>query len=565
MTVTEAAARAPAWVMCRRCGDLLYGKRFARGSSVCPGCGYHAPVPAPERLAQLLDQGSWTPLAVASVTVDPLGFVDTKPYGRRLSDARARTGLDEAVVCVHGAIGGQDVVAAVMDFRFMGGSLGAGVGERVTAAGEEALSRRVPLIVVTASGGARMQEGALSLMQMVKTSQTFGRLDEAGILTIAIVTDPTYGGVAASFANLADVILAEPGARLGFAGPRVIEQTIGRPLPEGFQSAEFLMDHGLVDDIVARPQLRSTLTRLLTAGRPRTADGAGPSRVGDAVVEDPVALPVRTAWDVVRTARHAGRPTCADYVAHLFDGFLELHGDRMSSDCPALMGGIGLLQGRPVVLVAHHKGHTTSELIRHNFGMPSPAGYRKAARLLRLAAKLGLPVVTLIDTPGAHPGPEAEAAGQAGAIAENIRLMAGLPVPVVAIVTGEGGSGGALALGVANRVLVLENGIYSVISPEGCAAILWHSPAAAPQAAAALQLTAPDLLRAGIVDAVVREPEGGAHMDHPQAADALGRSVQWALDGLAGQRGDQLVEHRRARFRRFGVEGASDGGGSAGR
>ncbi|WP_279630342.1 carboxyltransferase subunit alpha, partial [Amycolatopsis circi] len=245
--------------------------------------------------------------------------------------------------------------------------------------------------------------------------------------------------------------------------------------------------------------------------------------------------------------------TALDHAGAWLDGFFELHGDRAGEDCAALVGGIGRLDGLPVLLLGHQKGHTTADLVRRNFGMPSPAGYRKAIRLLRLAGKLGLPVVNLVDTPGAYPGPEAESAGQANAIAECLRTLGGLPVPVVSVVTGEGGSGGALALGVADQVLLCENAIYSVISPEGCAAILWRDAAAAGAAARALRLDARSLLELGVIDGVVPEPPGGAHRN-PERATALVRSaVLCALRELRGRDRTELVAARRAKFRRVGT------------
>src|SRR6266511_1529702 len=377
-----------------------------------------------------------------------------------------------------------------MDFRFMGGSLGAAVGELITLAAETALVKRTPLLLVTASGGARMQEGALALMQMAKTSQALRQLDEAGILTISLITDPTYGGVAASFATLSDVIVAEPGARLGFAGPRVIAQTIRQTLPAGFQTAELLLSQGLIDAIHPRHGLRQALGRLLSVGTRRGGDTASPA--ADVVITDPAQLPEVPAWEAVQRAR--------------------------------------------------------------NHGMPMPSGYRKAARLARLAAKLGLPVITFVDTPGAYPGVQAEEQGQSIAIAELIRLMSGLTVPVITVISGEGGSGGALALAVADRVFVCANGTYSVISPEGCAAILWNDPAAAPRAAEALHLDARQLLAEGIVDGVVPEPPGGTQSDHVLAAELVHDALVTTLRELSAAEPGQLVASRHDRFRRFGAD-----------
>jgi acetyl-CoA carboxylase carboxyl transferase subunit beta len=459
--------------------------------------------------------------------------------------------MAEAVVCVRAAIEGNPVIAAVMDFHFLGGSLGSAVGELITQAAETALRERTPLLIVTASGGARMQEGALSLMQMAKTAQALGQLDEEGILTISLVTDPTYGGVAASFATLCDIIVAEPGARLGFAGRRVIELTIKESLPPGFQTAEFLLAHGAIDMIRRRPALRPTLARLLSIGSRR--EDRVPAAECDGLIRDPDKLIRSEPWSVVRAARQLDRPTTLDYIGRMIDDFEELHGDRLGSDCPAIVGGAGRLAGTPLVVIGHQKAHDIAGLRERDFGMPTPGGYRKAARLMRLAAKVGLPVITLVDTPGAYPGTEAEEQGQASAIAENLRLMARIPVPVVSVITGEGGSGGALALAVADTVLICANAVYSVISPEGCAAILWKDPAAAPTAAAALRMDAAALLDLGIVDAVVPEPDGGAGKDPFLAADLLRAALVGAVSALLAEDGYRLVARRHARFRRFGT------------
>ncbi|MBB4703964.1 acetyl-CoA carboxylase carboxyl transferase subunit alpha [Sphaerisporangium siamense] len=548
----------PLWVRCPGCAAPVYGEHFRRDLRVCPTCAHHDRLGAAERLDHLVDPGSFTPLAAAPTLGDPLGFTDTRPYPLRLEQARSATGLEEAVVCGRAAIGGHRAVVAVMDFAFMGGSLGCAVGERVTAAAEHALAAGVPLVLVTASGGARMQEGALALMQMAKTSQALGDLDEAGLLTVSVVTDPTYGGVAASYATLADVILAEAGAHMGFAGPRVIAGTLGQTLPEGFQTAETLLAGGLVDGVVRRAELRAALARLLAAASWTRRGRPVPQAWAEAppLVTDPGDLPGEErpeAWAAVALARDPGRPTTLDYAAHLLEDFCELRGDRASGDCPAIVAGVGRLDQVPVMLIGHQKGHDTRELVARNFGMGTPAGFRKAARAMLLAGKLGLPVVTLIDTPGAYAGVEAEAGGQAHAIAASLRLMSHLPVPVVTVVTGEGGSGGALALGVADRVLALSNAVYSVISPEGCAAILWRDPSAAPAAADALRLGARDLLRHRILDAVIPEPEGGAHRDPARTAHAVGRAVAAALHDLIPEDSARLVRARKARFRRYGL------------
>ncbi|GIG63071.1 hypothetical protein Lfu02_74430 [Longispora fulva] len=506
---------------------------------------------ATERLALFADPGTVELLDFDVPPGDPLSFVDKVPYPSRLADARSATDMSDAVVCARLRITDTPVVAVVMDFRFMGGSLGGVVGESITLAAETALADRSALLLVTASGGVRMQEGVIGLMQMVKTTQAITQLDSAGLVTICLITDPTYGGVAASFAMLGDILLAEPGARLGFAGPRVIAQTIGQELPPAFQTAEALLERGFIDQVCPRSEVRGRLGRLLSIGTRR--GGSPPAEpVVQVAVRDATLLSQRPAWDAVRRARDIGRPTTSDYLHMMLDGFEELHGDRIGGDCPAIIGGVGRLGGESVVVIGHEKGHTAAELLAHDYGMPSPAGYRKAGRLMRLAAKWGLPVVTLVDTPGAHPGLDAELQGQATAIAENLRLMGALPVPVVTVITGEGCSGGALAIAVADRVLIMENGVYTVISPEGCAAILWREPAAAPKAAEALRLDARSLLELHVVDGVIPEPPGGAESDPAGAAALLGAAIRAELADLASLDSARLVALRRARFRQYG-------------
>ena len=260
-----------------------------------------------------------------------------------------------------------------------------------------------------------------------------------------------------------------------------------------------------------------------------------------------------SAWDAVQAARNIKRPHTLDVITRVFDRFQELHGDRGFRDDPAIVGGIAELQGRPVVIVGEQKGASTEENIQRNFGMPHPEGYRKAIRLYRLAEKFHLPVITLVDTPGAYPGPEGEERGQAEAIAKAIFTMTRLATPIIVVILGEGGSGGALALAIGDVVLALENAIYSVISPEGSAAILWRSPSEAERAANAMRLAGPDLLDLGVVDALIPEPAGGAHTDHEETAKAIKIALVAQLAKLERAATNDLLSARYERFRGFGT------------
>ena len=545
--VTVVTARPHAVpATCSACDAvLLAAPRYAR-YRVCDACGYHDRIAARETIAHLVDPGTFRETDPRLGTTDPLAFVDDVAYRDRLDEQRARTGEVDAIVTGTARLHGHPMVLAVLDFAFMGGSMGVVVGEKVARAAERARRERRPLVTVAASGGARVQEGMLSLLQMAKTAGAVKRLRDAGLPYLSVLSNPTTGGVYASFASLGDVIVAEPKALIGFAGPRVAEQVIGHPLPPGSNTAEFLLAHGMIDAVVERHRLRAHLGTLLDIlAAPRT--GYRPR--GDRATTAPE-LPVDDPWDAVQGARDPARPTSVDYLARMLDGFVELHGDRCWRDDPAVVAGVGLLDGRGLAVVALERGHGGGGE-RHG-GRAFPEGYRKAQRVMRLAARLGLPLLTLIDTPGAYPGVEAEERGLAGELAASLALMSDLPTPVVAAIIGEGGSGGALALAVADRVLMQAGAIYSVIAPEGAAVILYRDPSRAAEVSAKLRLTATGLRQRGIVDAVVPEPPGGARADPDAAAVLLKAAVVGAFADLQRRSPERLVSDRFARYQEVG-------------
>jgi acetyl-CoA carboxylase carboxyl transferase beta subunit/acetyl-CoA carboxylase carboxyl transferase alpha subunit len=549
---SPATCRAPAPGLDRRricpgCSSVVPWEKILRNAGVCRDCGHHFILGAVERAMQLFDENSGTPLDVSTPSQDVLEFLDTRPYRDQLDTARRSTGLTEAVLCVEAAVDGRPVISAIMDFRFMGGSMSAAVGELITQTAEFSLGTGIPLLLVCASGGARAQEGIHALLQMAKTAAVLAELDGAGILTIALVTDPTYGGAAASFASLCDVTIAEPAARMGFTEPRVIAQASGTALPPGFQTAEFLLDHGLIDAVAHRTQLRSVISRLLAIAE--AAYNAPPlldpvDKPGDHGAAMPYARCDTTAASrdprqAAGFARDPNRPRGADFIDSLLTSFVELRGDRSGADCPAIIGGIGLLDGQPVAVIAQQKVRNPPELAACGSGADAPAGHRKAGRVMRLAAKLGIPLITLIDTPGTAADVHAEEGGQAMAIAESIRRMITLRTRTVAVVIGEGGSGGALALGMADRVLALENAVYLVAAPN-------------EDAAMALQIDAESLLRHGAIDAIVAEPPHGAHTDPALASSLLKAALSRAMAELAGKPIADIMRRRRERFREFG-------------
>ncbi|MDR7495261.1 MAG: acetyl-CoA carboxylase carboxyltransferase subunit alpha/beta [Armatimonadota bacterium] len=509
-------------------------------------------MPARDRIASLVDAGTFREFDRTLTSVDPLRFADTRAYRTRLIEARRRTGLREAVVVGRARIGGLPAVVVVFEFEFLGGTMGSVAGEKIADAFEVATRRRLPVITVTSTGGARMQEGMLSLMQMAKTASARARHHAAGLAHISVLAHPTFGGVSASFASLADILIAEPGAQIGFVGPRVIEATMGEVLPPDSHRAERLFASGMVDLVAHRRQLRETLQYLARHLRrqqsPRWIREELPAAPAEAV-----AAPA--PWDVVQLARHPQRPTALAYIRRIVTSFVELHGDRLFGDDPSLVAGLGEIDGQSVVVIGQERGRWPDRPAGAHQGMPLPEGYRTSRRVMQLAAKFGLPVLTLVDTPGAYPGYEAERRGIAQALAQNLATMALLPTPTVAAVIGEGGSGGALALAMADRVLMLEHAFYSVIAPEAAAVILYRDVARAPDVAAALKLTASDLLRLGVIDGIVPEPPGGAHADADAAAAILRRHLVAAFWDVCRLSRGRLLERRYRKYRQMGQVG----------
>ena len=557
---------------CNKCGAAIIAEDVKQGYYICPKCGGYFRVHAYRRIQMVIDEGTFEEWNQDLIGGNPVNY---KGYPEKVQALQEKTGLKEAVVTGKGKINGRDTVIAVCDGRFLMASMGWAVGEKITRAVERATEEKLPVIIFACSGGARMQEGITSLMQMAKTSAALERHSKAGLLYVSVLTEPTTGGVTASFAMLGDIILAEPGALIGFAGPRVIEQTLRQKLPKGFQRAEFLVEHGLVDDIVRRENLKETLGKILeihavswkTENRIRTdaaelhhADYPGSDSENltndkcdsDRGDSNPAGInPYLTAWDRVQISRKTDRPSGSDYIEALFTDFMEFHGDRNYGDDKAIIGGIAKFHGKPVTVIVQEKGTNTKENIAHNFGMPMPEGYRKALRLMKQAEKFQRPVICFVDTPGAFCGIEAEERGQGEAIARNLWELAGLKTPVLSIVTGEGGSGGALALAAGDQVWMLENSIYSILSPEGFASILWKDSTKAKEAAGVMKLTAGDLYEKGIIEQVIPEPENLTPESVWQVAERLNDKICTFLQKYTSLSEEELLETRYARFRKF--------------
>lgn len=529
---------------CNKCGAAIIAEEVKRDGYICPKCGGYFRVHAYRRIQMVADPDTFEEWDHDLTGGNPMHY---RGYEEKVHALQEKTGLQEAVVTGKCRINGKETVLAVCDGRFMMSSMGWAVGEKITRAVENATEKRLPVIIFACSGGARMQEGITSLMQMAKTSAALRRHSDAGLLYVSVLTEPTTGGVTASFAMLGDVILAEPGALIGFAGPRVIEQTIHQKLPKGFQRAEFLLEHGFIDDIVKRENLKETLGKILTFHeKGDLVPGQNQlecSHIGNA--------PFLSAWERVQLSRKMDRPSGSDYIEALFDDFTELHGDRTYGDDKAIIGGIASFHGMPVTVIAQQKGNNTKENIYHNFGMPMPEGYRKALRLMKQAEKFHRPVICFVDTPGAFCGVEAEERGQGEAIAKNLMELSGLKIPVLSIVTGEGGSGGALALAAGDQVWMLENSVYSVLSPEGFASILWKDSTRAEEAAEVMKLTATDLYQKGIIEEMIPEPEEFHTESLWQVTGILDGKIEEFIKEYDKLSENELLNRRYERFRKF--------------
>ncbi len=639
------------WVKCPHCGLMFDESSLASCHYICPACKGYLRMSSDERINDLLDADSFVEWDRVIAETDPLDFPG---YTDKLESTREKSGLEEAVRTGEGRIAGLRFALGIMETKFFMGSMGSVVGEKICRMIDRATEEQLPVVIFTASGGARMQEGLVSLMQMAKISCAVERHGAAGLLYISVITDPTTGGVTASFATQGDVIISEPHALLGFAGQRVIRDTIHQELPEGFQTAEFALEHGLIDAIVERENMRETIAHIMaihmatsseslpdkeqenlidyltlvenlengidtyntaTYGDidlPQTpaskggwgaqwkelwadianrydlpgsnsdrrleravARGAGSSDAeggaslvddADDVVEDTTEESpaeeskdkkadeddgVNCAWESVQLARNIHRPTAMAYINEFVDGFIELHGDRMFADDEAIVGGIGWIGGRAVTVIGQEKGVNLKDRIKRNFGCPQPEGYRKSLRLMRQAEKFGRPVVCLVDTQGAFCGMDSEERGQGNAIADNLLALASLRVPVVTVLLGEGGSGGALALALADRVAMQKHAVYSVISPEGFASILWKDGSRAPEAAAVMKVSADESYDLGIIDAVISEGPEPAHENPEQAIENVRTYICSSLDELSTMTADELLGARHERFGKF--------------
>lgn len=533
--------------ICNSCKSEIQRSELDNNFSICPRCGYYMRMHARKRISFLADKKTFCEWDANMKLSNPL---KDREYEEKSEKESVKHKLNDAIITGEMNIDGSHVAIGVMDTRYMMASMGHVVGEKVTRLFEKAKKKKLPVIMFCCSGGARMQEGIISLMQMEKTAAAVKRHDEAGLLFVSILTNPTMGGVTASYAMLADIVLAEKGAMIGFAGTRVIEQNTGQRLPKDFQIADFQLEHGHVDEVISREEMRAYLSNILKLHH--KSHYVNPHTTASRISHTEYIPEKLDAWETVQKARGRERPASLDYIHRIFDNFIEFHGDKVCSDDHAIVSGLASIYGTPVTVIGQQKGKSClDEAIYRNWGMPSPSGYRKALRLMKQAEKFKRPIICFVDTIGAACGIEAEEQGQGFAIANLLREASTIKVPILSIIHGEGGSGGALALGTANEVWIMENAVYSILTPEGYASILWKTSDKAKEAAERMKLTSIDLKQMQIVDKVFQEPQELNHENMNELCMQLKDEIAMFLKKYQKRKEKDILNERYKRFRKY--------------
>ncbi len=482
-------------------------------------------------IESVVDRGSFFPWDDDVVAHDPLGFSDTQPYPERLAAARRKSRHTESVITGRATINGRALALIAGHYAFMGGSVGAATGERVARAFERALQARLPVLAMTASGGTRMQEGSLAFVQMVKAAQAAREFKAAGLLYVVYLSSPTFGGVLASWGSLGHLTFGEPAAVVGFSGPRAVELTTGRSLPPHVQETDNLMAHGLIDDVFPRDELRDRMGFLMASFQSRSWAGTPPPPVEKDAVGD--------VWRSIQRSRHPTRPGAKSLLAACGAELTVIRGDGSAGgDDPGCFAALGRVTGRPCVVLAQDRASSPQG------ARLTPRAYRKARRAMKLAAELGLPLITVVDTSGVELSRATEEGGLSAEIARCLADLTELSTPTLSVLLGEGAGGGALAFFPADRAICAEHAWLLPIAPEGASAILYRSVDHAAEVAAAQGGASWDLMRFGLVDSVVAERPGW--LEH------LAGAIAAELDGLLDEPADVRRARRRQRIRAWG-------------
>jgi len=531
--------------ICLVCSLNLVNQEIYQIYRICPRCRFHYSITPRQRIELLTDQKTYKEKYKHISSLDPLGFSSKITYRTRLFNDQKRTGLTEAAIIGEAKIQGIKVVISILDFSFLGGGMGSVVGEKIALACEYAMQRELPLVSVITSGGVRLQEGTLSLMQMAKTAAATNRLHKKGLPYIAILANPTTGQTYASFANLADITLAEPGALIGLAPLRDLQITESEPLPLEAHSAEAHLRNGMIDGVVDRVDLNNTIgtfAKLLTSPRIN-------AKVLQPINRKEYAKQRPEAWKAVQRARHPLRPTTRDYLEKLFSDFIEIRGDRITGDDPTVICGLAELAGKTIVLIGQQRINKNPD--QQNY--ISASGFHKIRRGIGVANKFSLPVITFIDTSGPFMTLEAEQKGIGPAIAQTTSAILDINAPTIALIIGEGGREGALVLSMTDTVLMMENAIFTPVSPEQAANLMYRDASRVSDAAESLRLTAQDAKDMNIIDKIIIEPEGGAHTDIAMTSLIIQENLIRELALIQESSMEKLIKKRYKKFRNMGA------------
>ena len=534
---------------CLFCEEEIADTTAYKSYRVCPYCRFHYSLSARQRIQLLADRRSFKESHKYLNSLAPISFSQRGAYRNLVSKDQNRTGLTEATVTGTCRIEGIRVMLVVLDFGFMGGSMGSVVGEKIALGLETAARQDLPLVAVVTGGGARIQEGVLSLMQMAKTVTAANRFKAKELPFVVVLANPSTGQAYASFANLADVILAEPGSLIGLSPLRALRELSATPLPPDAHTAESHLEHGLLDNVIDRESLKARLTtllKMLTGQRLDKGEYQRPLRNRRAVGPDP------EVWEAAAITRHGERPSATYYIRNVLGQFFELHGDRLSGDDGSIVTGVGYLFDKPMAAIGQQRPYSLDGARYH----VNPDGLRKAQKLINLAVRFKLPIVTFIDTQGADPGLEAEEHGIGNAIATTLSTMLEARVPIVSAIIGEGGNEGALALGISDRIIMQQYAIFSPISLNRTPGGPYGDPELDREAAEALMLTARDCQELGIIDSIVSEPLDGAHNNPREAGSILKNEISRRIREVSKLSPSKLVGERYKKFRQMGESSA---------
>ncbi|MBA31795.1 MAG: hypothetical protein CL748_04635 [Chloroflexi bacterium] len=540
--------------LCLHCDFKLNNSKTYQRYRICPKCNYHYSISARRRLASLIDKNSFNETSKWIQSLDPIEFSPKVSYRVRLIQDKIRTGLSEAIITGTCKIDEKEVVMIVIDSSFLGGSMGIVVGEKVTLALELAKRKKIPCICAVSSSGTRLQEGVFSLLQMAKTSFAVGSLKEANIPFITILSNPTTGQIFSSFASLSDIIISEPNAQLGFSSLGEIKEfdKISNNHPH---TSETFLKFGQIDKILNRDKMKSNISSLLDLLSPN--QNTYPNNL---IKKYSKKKYYNTSPEkIIKLSRHKNRPKSDYYIEEIFTNFFEIHGDRVSYDDTSIITGIGKVSGNSVMIIAQKKSEKNirrQSSSGSQSGEITPSGFRKATRAIKLAELFKIPIVSFVDTPGPALGMEMEKLGLSTSISNMIDQIGRVNTPSISIIIGEGGSEAALAFSITDKVLMLENAIYTPIIPEKGAKTEMKDMSKISEIAQSLKLTASDCLNAGIIDHVVSEPNNGAHINPSKTAKLIKSLLVNQLFEINKVHIKTLKNRRNKKYRNIGEYGS---------